>query len=168
MCVDIIRIKMQELLNFQKLLHWRMEKLNAEAHIDEIIKTSEDKNKGRPNIPDESNLYGDMAKDGWRYRKAYFMDHDGKYYALTLSVAYGSNGKVAYNIANMRERSFPTSQGSSSPKTGAQSGKASPRDTIPQTGEKSNTKEENAYVYAYGQRGQGYDRVIRTGILAFG
>lgn len=113
---------MQELLTVQKLLHWRMEKLNAEAHIDEIIKTSEDKNKGRPNTPDENNLHGDMAKDGWRYREAYFMDYDGKYYVLTLSVAYGRDGKVAYNIANMRERSFPTSQGSSNPKTGAQGG----------------------------------------------
>ena len=122
MCVDIISIKMQERLTVQKLLHWRMEKLNAEAHIDEIIKTSEDKNKGRPNIPDENNLYGDMAKDGWRYRRAYFMDHDGKYYDLTLSVAYGRDGKVAYNIANMRERSFPTLPGSSNPKTGAQGG----------------------------------------------
>ena len=90
-------------MTVQKLLHWRMEKLNAEAHIDEIIKTSEDKNKGRPNIPDENNLYGDMAKDGWRYREVYLMDHDGKYYRLTLSVAYGRDGKVAYNIANMRE-----------------------------------------------------------------
>ncbi len=155
-------------MTVQKLLHWRMEKLNAEAHIDEIIKTSEDKNKGKPNTPDENNLHGAVAKDGWRYRKAYFMDHDGKYYALTLSVAYGSNGKVAYNIANMRERSFPTSQGSSNPKTGAQSGKASLKDTIPQGSEESNTKEENAYVYAYGQRRQDYDGVIRTGILAFG
>lgn len=159
---------MQELLTVQKLLHWRIEKLNAEAHIDEIIKTSEDKNKGRPNIPDENNLYGDMAKDGWRYREVYLMDHDGKYYGLTLSVAYGRDGKVAYNIANMRERSFPTLPGSSNPKTGAQRGKASPRDTIPQGSEESNTKEENAYVYAYGQRRQGYDGVIRTGILAFG
>lgn len=155
-------------MTVQKLLHWRMEKLNAEAHIDEIIKTSEDKNKGRPNTPDENNLHGDMAKDGWRYREAYFMDHDGKYYGLTLSVAYGRDGKVAYNIANMRERSFPTLPGSSNPKTGAQSGKASPRETIPQPGEKSNTKEENAYVYAYGQRAQDYDGVIRTGILACG
>lgn len=155
-------------MTVQKLLHWRMEKLNAEAHIDEIIKTSEDKNKGKPNTPDENNLHGAVAKDGWRYRKAYFMDHDGKYYALTLSVAYGSNGKVAYNIANMRERSFPTSQGSSNPKTGAQSGKASPRDTIPQSDGESNTKEENADVYAYVQRAQDYDGVIRTGILAFG
>ena len=115
-------------------------KLNAEAHIDEIVKTSEDRHKGRPNTPDENNLHGDMAKDGWRYREAYFMDHDGKYYVLTLSVAYGNNGKVAYNIANMRERSFPTSLGSSNPKTGALSGKASLRDTIPQTGEQSNPK----------------------------
>lgn len=159
---------MQELLTVQKLLHWRMEKLNAEAHIDEIIKTSEDKNKGRPNTPDENNLHGDMAKDGWRYREDYFMDYDGKYYVLTLSVAYGNNGKVAYNIANMRERSFPTLLGSSNPKTGAQRGKASLRDTIPQGSEESNTKEENAYVYAYGQRRQGYDGVIRTGILACG
>ena len=115
-------------------------KLNAEAHIDEIIETSEDKNKGRPNTPDENNLHGDVAKDGWRYRRAYFMDHDGKYYDLTLSVAYGRDGKVAYNIANMRERSFPTLPGSSNPKTGAQRGKASPKNTIPQTGEQSNPK----------------------------
>ena len=115
-------------------------KLNAEAHIDEIIETSEDKNKGRPNTPDENNLHGDMAKDGWRYRRAYFMDHDGKYYDLTLSVAYGRDGKVAYNIANMRERSFPTLPGSSNPKTGAQRGKASLRGTIPQSDAESNTK----------------------------
>lgn len=109
-----------------------------------------------------------MAKDGWRYREVYLMDHDGKYYGLTLSVAYGRDGKVAYNIANMRERSFPTSQGSSNPKTGAQGGETSLRATISQGSEESNTKEENAYVYAYGQRRQGYDGVIRTGILACG
>lgn len=109
-------------MTVQKLLHWRMEKLNAEAHIDEIIKTSEDKNKGRPNIPDENNLHGDMAKDGWRYREVYLMDHDGKYYGLTLSVAYGRDGKVAYNIANIKERSFPQIYGSSNPRTGAQGG----------------------------------------------
>lgn len=156
-------------MTVQKLLHWRMEKLNAEAHIDEIIKTSEDKNKGRPNIPDENNLYGDMAKDGWRYREVYLMDHDGKYYGLTLSVAYGRDGKVAYNIANIKERSFPQIYGSSNPRTGAQGGeKTSLRATISQSDGESNTKEENAYVYAYVQRRQGYDGVIRTGILAFG
>lgn len=155
-------------MTVQKLLHWRMEKLNAEAHIDEIIKTSEDKNKGRPNTPDENNLHGDMAKDGWRYREAYFMDHDGKYYGLTLSVAYGRDSKVAYNIANIKERSFPQIYGSSNPRTGAQGGETSLRDTISQSDGESNTKEENADVYAYVQRVQGHDGVIRTGILAFG
>ena len=132
-------------------------KLNAEAHIDEIIKTSEDKNKGKPNTPDENNLHGDVAKDGWRYRRAYFMDHDGKYYDLTLSVAYGRDGKVAYNIANMRERSFPTSPGSSNPKTGAQSGKASLRDTISQPGTESNAgfsmfAHQNRVFFVFSQR----------------
>lgn len=156
-------------MTVQKLLHWRMEKLNAEAHIDEIIKTSEDKNKGRPNIPDENNLYGDMAKDGWRYREAYFMDHDGKYYGLTLSVAYGRDGKVAYNIANIKERSFPPDLWLfQSEDWRSRGGKTSPKDTIPQGSEESNTKEENADVYAYVQRAQDYDVVTRTGILACG
>lgn len=132
-------------------------KLNAEAHIDEIVKTSEDRHKGRPNTPDENNLHGDMAKDGWRYRRAYFMDHDGKYYDLTLSVAYGRDGKVAYNIANMRERSFPTLPGSSNPKTGAQRGKASLRGTIPQPGTESNAGfstfvHQNRVFFVFSQR----------------
>lgn len=111
-------------------------KLNAEAHIDEIVQTSEDKHRGRPNTPDENKIHGELAKDGWRYRQAYFMDHDGKYYVLTLSVAYGRDGKVAYNIANMRERSFPATLGSSNPKTGAQNGKASLNTRVSQpTGE---------------------------------
>lgn len=100
-------------------------KLNAEAHIDELVQVSEDRRKGRPNEPDDNKIHGDFAKDGWRYRQAYFMDHDGKYYDLTISVAYGHDGKVAYNVAKMRERSSPTFPGSSNPKTGAQSGKAS-------------------------------------------
>lgn len=100
-------------------------KLNAEAHIDELVQVSEDKYKGKPNVPDDNGIHGSFAKDGWRYRQAYFMDHDGQYYDLTLSVAYGHDGKVAYNVAKMRERSSPTFPGSSNPKTGAQSGKAS-------------------------------------------
>ncbi len=95
-------------------------KLNAEAHIDELVQVSEDRRKGRPNEPDDNKIHGDFAKDGWRYRQAYFMDHDGQYYDLTLSVAYGRNGKVAYNVAEIKKRSFPEKHGSSNPKTGAQ------------------------------------------------
>ena len=95
-------------------------KLNAEAHIDELVQVSEDRRKGRPNAPDDNGIHGSFAKDGWRYRGAYFMDHDGKYYEVTISVAYGANGKVAYNIAEIKKRSFPEKNGSSNPKTGAQ------------------------------------------------
>ena len=100
-------------------------KLNAEAHIDELVQVSEDKRKGKPNTPDENKIHGEFAKDGWRYRGAYFMDHDGEYYEVTISVAHGSSGKVVYNIAEIKKRSFPQSNGSSSPKTGAQGRKAS-------------------------------------------
>lgn len=95
-------------------------KLNAEAHIDELVQVSEDGRKGRPNEPDDNKVHGDFARDGWRYRSAYFMDHDGKYYHLTISVAHGRDGKVAYNIAEIKKRSFPEKNGSSNPKTGAQ------------------------------------------------
>lgn len=100
-------------------------KLNAEAHIDELVQVSEDKRKGKPNTPDENKIHGEFAKDGWRYRGAYFMDHDGEYYEVTISVAHGSSGKVVYNIAEIKKRSFPQSNGSSNPKTGAQGRKAS-------------------------------------------
>lgn len=99
-------------------------KLNAEAHVDELIQVSGDKYKGRPNVPDYNGVHGEFARDGWRYRQAYFMDHDGKYYDLTLSVAHGRDGKVAYNIANIKKRSFPNFRGSSNPKTGAQGGES--------------------------------------------
>lgn len=100
-------------------------KLNAEAHIDELVQVSEDKRRGKPNTPDENKIHGEFAKDGWRYRGAYFMDHDGEYYEVTISVAHGSSGKVVYNIAEIKKRSFPQSNGSSNPKTGAQGRKAS-------------------------------------------
>ena len=95
-----------------------------------------------------------MAKDGWRYREAYFVNHDGKHYGLTLSVAYGRNGKVAYNIANIKERSFPQIYGSSNPRTGAQGGEPSLRETIPQSGEKSNTKKETQMCMHTGREGR--------------
>ena len=71
-----------------------------------------------------------MAENGWSYRKAYFMDFDGKYYRLTLSVAMGRNGNAVYNVSNIRERSFPTNSGSSE-NFSAQSGKTSSKSRVP-------------------------------------
>ena len=68
------------------------------------------------------------------------MDHDGKYYELTISVAYGKNGKIAYNISNMKERSFPQVRGSSNTKTGAQGGRTSFNERVSHPDEKSKRK----------------------------
>lgn len=65
-----------------------------------------------------------MAKDGWNYRTAYFMDFDGKYYRTRISVALGKDGSIVYNIGEMQERSTPQINGSSG-NSGAQRGNAS-------------------------------------------
>lgn len=96
-------------------------KANAAAHIDELIKVSE---RGGKTILDFGGRHGDMAKDGWNYRTAYFMDFDGKYYRTRISVALGKDGSIVYNIGEMQERSTPQINGSSG-NSGAQRGNAS-------------------------------------------
>ena len=96
-------------------------KANAAAHIDELIKVSE---RGGKTVLDFGGRRGDMAKDGWNYRAAYFMDFDGKYYRTRISVALGKDGSIVYNIGEMQERSTPQINGSSG-NSGAQRGNAS-------------------------------------------
>ena len=62
---------------------------------------------------DYAGRHGNMATDGWNYRKAYFQDFDGRYYSVTISVAKGANGNVVYNIGNMKEEASPKVKGSS-------------------------------------------------------
>lgn len=96
-------------------------KANAAAHIDELIKVSE---RGGKTVLDFGGRHGDMAKDGWNYRTAYFMDFDGKYYRTRISVALGKDGSIVYNIGEMQKRSTPQIYGSSG-NSGAQRGNAS-------------------------------------------
>lgn len=96
-------------------------KANAAAHIDELIKVSE---RGGKTVLDFGGRHGDMAKDGWNYRTAFFMDFDGKYYRTRISVALGKDGSIVYNIGEMQERSTPQINGSSG-NSGAQRGNAS-------------------------------------------
>lgn len=105
-------------------------KANAAAHIDELIKVSE---RGGKTVLDFGGRHGDMAKDGWNYRTAYFMDFDGKYYRTRISVALGKDGSIVYNIGEMQERSTPQINGSSG-NSGAQRGNAS-ANSIPTEGE---------------------------------
>lgn len=110
-------------------------KANAAAHIDELIKVSE---RGGKTVLDFGGRHGDMAKDGWNYRTAYFMDFDGKYYRTRISVALGKDGSIVYNIGEMQERSTPQINGSSG-NSGAQRGNASGT-SIPADGENVNRK----------------------------
>ena len=96
-------------------------KANAAAHIDELVKVSA---RGGKTVLDFGGRHGDMAKDGWNYRTAYFMDFDGKYYRTRISVALGKAGSIVYNIGEMQERSTPQINGSSG-NSGAQRGNAS-------------------------------------------
>ena len=123
-------------------------KLNAEAHIDELIQVSEKKNNTP--VPDELGtngklLHGGFAKNGWFYRKAWFQDFDGKYYLVTISTADGDNGVVVYNVGDMKRRGSPANKHGSSDsvtETGAQQGKSSSTDTIRQT--EGNSQEKSS------------------------
>lgn len=110
-------------------------KANAAAHIDELIKVSA---RGGKTVLDFGGRHGDMAKDGWNYRTAYFMDFDGKYYRTRISVALGKDGSLVYNIGEMQERSTPQINGSSG-NSGAQWGNAS-ANSISTDGENVNKK----------------------------
>lgn len=123
-------------------------KLNAEAHIDELIQVSEKKNNTP--VPDELGtngklLHGGFAKNGWFYRKAWFQDFDGKYYLVTISTADGDNGVVVYNVGDMKRRGSPANKHGSSDsvtETGAQQGKSSSTVTIRQT--EGNSQEKSS------------------------
>ena len=79
-------------------------KLRAESHIDEISETSV---RGNTTVPDTKKHT--FAKDGFNYRTAYFLDFDGSYYRLTLSV--GKNGAIntVYNVGKIKEARTPFS-----------------------------------------------------------
>ena len=110
-------------------------KANAAAHIDELIKVS---TRGDKVVLDNGGRHGDMAKSGWNYRTAYFMDFDGSYYKTKISVALGDDGSIIYNIEQMQKRSIPQIDGSSG-NSGAQRGNAS-NNSIPTSDGNVNAK----------------------------
>lgn len=110
---------------------------NAAAHIDELAQTSA---RGKSVVNDYAGRHGDMAVDGWNYRKAYFQDFDGRYYSVTISVAKGANGNVIYNIGNMKEEASPKVKGSSAGNGNGPRGFASSDTSIRSEGRKSQEK----------------------------
>lgn len=82
-------------------------KINAAAHIDELVQISK---RGNKIVPDKKNH--DFAKNGFNYRTAYFRDFDGQYYQLKISVGLNQNNKLTYNIGKINKSPFPAFSGS--------------------------------------------------------
>ena len=97
-------------------------KAKTAVHIDELAEVS----RAVPGVnrKDVGGRNGEFASGGWSYRTAFFRDFDGKYYRLRISAAKNSDGTIVYNIGDVKERSFPTINGSSA-KSGALGGKTS-------------------------------------------
>lgn len=79
-------------------------KANAATHVDELIKVSA---RGGKTVLDFGGRHGDMAKDGWNYRTAYFMDFDGKYYRTRISVALGKDGSIVSISGKCKKEALP-------------------------------------------------------------
>jgi len=73
----------------------------------------------------------------------FFEDFDGRYYKITISIAKNDDGKIVYNIGQIRESSKPSFNGSSDTMTGARTGVAASTSSIPQTDPNSNPSGEN-------------------------
>lgn len=79
-------------------------KLRAETHIDELSRVSR---RGKEIVPDNKNH--SFAKDGFNYRTAYFLDNDGQYYRVTMSVGINGEINTVYNVGKIKEVNFPKS-----------------------------------------------------------
>ena len=79
-------------------------KLRAETHIDELSQVSK---RGKKIVPDSKNH--SFAKDGFNYRTAYFLDNDGQYYRVTMSVGINGEINTVYNVGKIKEAIFPFS-----------------------------------------------------------
>lgn len=116
-------------------------KANAAAHIDELAEVSRADGKVKK---DRDGRHGAMASGGWSYRTAYFEDFDGKYYEVTISVAESADGKMVYNIGQMKEEASPKVKGSRAISDDGLRGFASSGDSITESGQ--NVKRQFSYA----------------------
>ena len=77
-------------------------KLRAEAHIDELGQVSQ---RGNKTVPDTKKHA--FATDGFNYRTAYFLDNDGNYYRVTMSVGKNGDINTIYNVGKLKGAQLP-------------------------------------------------------------
>ena len=140
-------------------------KVNAEAHIDELVGASEMNDRGKPPVPDRGGLH-DFAKDGWKYRTVYFRDFDGRYYRITLSTGLANGDYTVYNVGEMKEAPFPTFSGSDSGKA-ARAGKETSSDPINTSNHEQSQEEktpmQRAMEDALRRKGESYEELFDNG-----
>ena len=107
-------------------------KLRAEAHIDELGQTSR---RGSRTVPDTKSHA--FATDGFNYRTAYFLDNDGSYYKITMSVGKKGNINTIYNVGKLKGTPFPQVTQRSAAKAAA--GGVPSTNSIRENGEKYNS-----------------------------
>lgn len=78
---------------------------DAAGHIDELSEISRIRDS-KPNL--KPNRRTPFGRDGFDYRYTYFLDKDGSYYRLTLSVGIDGNIKTVYNIGEIKKVPFPS------------------------------------------------------------
>ena len=107
-------------------------KLRAEAHIDELGQVSQ---RGNKTVPDTKNHA--FATDGFNYRTAYFLDNDGNYYRVTMSVGKNGDINTIYNVGKLKEAPFP--HVAQRPYGKSAKGETSSTNSIRENGEKYNS-----------------------------
>ena len=110
-------------------------KLRAESHIDELAKVS---TRGNKVVPDTKNH--PFAKDGFNYRTAYFMDNDGQYYQITLSVGKNEAVNTIYNVGKLKKEAKYSLSGSKAVTDNSATMRSASNDNISDSAEDVNNK----------------------------
>ncbi len=105
---------------------------NAAGVIDEIVAVS----KSVDSSPPYKEHSKGFAKYGFDYRTAYFMDINGKYYKIKLSVGINADGKEAYDFENIERMTFPSPGSKAHAETATGKSSSTPRVTQNETGVK--------------------------------
>jgi len=109
-------------------------KLRIETHIDEAASVSQ----GKGNRQTDKKTHA-FAGKGFDYRRAYFMDFDGKYYSFQISVGNDGAVNTIYNVNEIKEAELPNTLKGAHPQN-ANVGLTASDTSISNGGENVNTK----------------------------
>ncbi|MGN0668249.1 MAG: hypothetical protein ACI4JU_03435 [Angelakisella sp.] len=110
-------------------------KLEAAAHIDELISASAAQHDGAVigNTKDRTNKKV-KAENGWKYRTAYFKNSNGDIYKINISIAQDGEIELAYSIGKpINKKRTADGNALSGGDMGSKATSAIPNNILPQT-----------------------------------